>query len=57
MQSVRYRPVTVVKITNNLANTPQARVSVTSTGLTLVRVTSGVATTDTSVTPPADVSR
>jgi hypothetical protein len=50
VQSVRYRPVTALKIINNLANTPQSRVSVTSTGLTLVRVTSGVTTTDTSVT-------
>jgi hypothetical protein len=31
VQSVRYRPVTVLKVINNLANTPQARVSVTST--------------------------
>jgi hypothetical protein len=50
VQSVRYRPVTALKIINNLANTPQARVSVTGTGLTLVRVTSGVVTTDTSIT-------
>jgi hypothetical protein len=50
VQSVRYRPVTVLKIINNLANTPQARVTVTATGLTLVRVTSGVTTTDTSIT-------
>jgi hypothetical protein len=50
VQSVRYRPVTVLKITNTLANTPQARVSITSVGLTLVRVTSGVVTTDTSIT-------
>jgi len=47
VQSVRYRPVTVVKIINNLANTPQARVSVTGTGLSLVTVTNGVATTQT----------
>src|SRR5438270_9220777 len=46
VQSVRYRPVTALKIINNLANTPQARVTVTSTGLTLERVTSGVKTTD-----------
>jgi hypothetical protein len=45
VQSVRYRPVTVVKVTNNLAGTPQARVSVTSTGLSLITVTSGVPTT------------
>jgi hypothetical protein len=47
VQSVRYRPVTGLKIINNLANTPQARVTVTSTGLSLVTVTSGVATTQT----------
>jgi len=45
VQSVRYRPVTVLKIINNLANTPQARASVTSTGLSLTTITSGVATT------------
>ncbi len=56
VQSVRYRPVTVLKITNTLANTPQARVSVTKTGLTLTRVTSGVSTTDTSVTFAANVT-
>jgi hypothetical protein len=50
VDSVRYRPVTVLKIQNTLANTPIARVSVTSTGLTLVRVTSGVKTIDTSIT-------
>jgi hypothetical protein len=44
VQSVRYRPVTVLKITNNLANTPQARVEVISAGLRLTRVTSGVQT-------------
>jgi hypothetical protein len=47
VQSVRYRPVTALKITNSLANTPQARVSVTATGLTLVTITSGVTTTQT----------
>jgi len=47
VQSVRYRPVTVLKIINNLANTPQARVAVTSTGLTLTWVTSGVSSTQT----------
>jgi hypothetical protein len=49
VQSVRYRPVTVLKIQNNLANTPIARVAVTSTGLTLTWVTAGVTTTNTSV--------
>jgi hypothetical protein len=47
VQSVRYRPVTALKILNNLASTPQARVSVTATGLTLVTVTNGVPTTQT----------
>lgn len=48
--SVRYRPVTVLKVQNNLASTPIARVRVTSTGLTLTRVTSGSIVTDSSVT-------
>jgi hypothetical protein len=47
VQSVRYRPVTVLKAINNLANTPQARVSVNPTGLTLQTVTAGVALTQT----------
>src|SRR5262245_29677217 len=45
VQSVRYRPVTVLKIICNRPNqgdTPQARVEVLSTGLRLTRVTSGV---------------
>src|ERR1700745_183906 len=50
VQSVRYRPVTVVKVTNTTAANVQARVSVTSAGLKLVRVNAGVRTTDTSVT-------
>src|SRR5207253_7196632 len=50
VQSVRYRPVTALKITNTLANTPIARVTVTSTGLTLLRTTSGVTSTDSSCT-------
>lgn len=56
VQSVRYRPVTVVKITNTIANTPQARASVTSTGLSLNRTTSGVNTTDTSITWAGNVT-
>src|SRR5271170_6588898 len=36
VQSVRYRPVTVIKITNNGANTPIARAQVTSAGITLI---------------------
>jgi hypothetical protein len=47
VKSVRYRPVVVLKVINNLANTPQARVAVTSTGITLTRITSGVTTTNT----------
>ncbi len=43
VQSVRYRPVTVLKIINHLVNTPQARVEVLNTGLRLTTVTSGVA--------------
>ena len=35
VKSVRYRPVTVLKIINNTASNTQARVQVTSTGLTL----------------------
>jgi len=51
VQSVRYRLVTVLKITNtNQALNQQARVAVTSTGLTLTRTASGVPSTDTSVT-------
>jgi hypothetical protein len=51
VDSVRYRPVTVLKIQNSdQATNQQARVTVTATGLTLVRVASGVKTTDTSIT-------
>jgi hypothetical protein len=56
VQSVRYRPVTVLKITNTQTANVQARVSVTSTGLTLVRVNAGVSTTDTSVTFAGNVT-
>jgi hypothetical protein len=51
VQSVRYRPVTVLYVqnTNQLQN-QQARVSVTSTGLSLFRMASGISSTDTSVT-------
>ena len=45
VESVRYRPVTVLKITNTDAANVQARVSIISTGLKLVRVTAGVKTT------------
>jgi len=47
VESVRYRPVTVLKIINNAASTnQQARVTVTSTGLTLMRMASGVKSVD-----------
>lgn len=43
VQSVRYRQTTVFKVQNtNTATNQQARASVTSTGITLVRVASGV---------------
>jgi hypothetical protein len=48
VQAVRYRPVTVLKITNTIAANVQARVSVLSTGLQLVSVSAGVKTTVTS---------
>ncbi len=48
IQSVRYRPVTVLKVINNDTGTnQQARVTVTSTGLSLVRVASGTSSTST----------
>jgi hypothetical protein len=50
VQSVRYRPVTVLKVTNTDPTNVQARAMVTSNGLTLVRVKNGVKFTDTSVT-------
>jgi hypothetical protein len=51
VESVRYRPVTVLKVINNdQATNQQARVTVTKDGLTLVRVASGVRSVDTSVT-------
>ncbi len=50
VQSVRYRPVTVLKIGNSDPSNVQARVSVTSTGLKLYRFQNGASSTDTSVT-------
>jgi hypothetical protein len=51
VQSVRYRPVTVLKVMNVLpATNQQARVSVTSVGLKLFRMASGVSSTDTTCT-------
>jgi hypothetical protein len=56
VDSCRYRPVTVLKITNTTTANVQARVQVTSTGLTLIRVNAGVKTTDTSVTFAGNVT-
>ncbi len=56
VQSVRYRPVTVLKVTNTDSTNVQAHVSVTSTGITLVRVKNGVKSTDTSVTFAGNVT-
>ena len=50
VQSVRYRPVTVLKIINTSSANQQARVTVTATGLTLQRIASGVSSVDSSVT-------
>jgi hypothetical protein len=54
--SVRYRPVTVLKVINNLANTPIARVQVTATGVALTRVTSGVVSNDGTIAFATNVS-
>ena len=56
VQACRYRPVTVLKVINSLANTPIARVTVTSTGITCQRTTSGVVTTDGSPTFAGNVT-
>jgi hypothetical protein len=51
VSSVRYRPVTVIKVNNtNTALNQRATVQITSTGLTLTRVASGVVSSDTSIT-------
>jgi hypothetical protein len=51
VESVRYRPVTVLKIINNAASTnQQARVTVTSIGLTLTLMASGLKSVDTTST-------
>src|SRR6266542_1659170 len=46
VQSVRYRQTIVLQATNTSASVQQARVSITSTGLSLIRVASGIATTN-----------
>src|SRR5207253_2132019 len=56
LDSVRYRPVTVIKVINNTTTNQQARVAVTTTGLTLTRVSNGVKSTDTSVTWASNVT-
>src|SRR5438309_4332387 len=57
VQAVRYRPATVLKVTNADGTTnQQARVSVTSAGLTLTSVASGVKTTDASGTLAGNVT-
>jgi hypothetical protein len=51
VKSVRYRPVTVLKVINaNALLNQQARVAVTSTGLQCTRTASGVPTTETLLT-------
>jgi hypothetical protein len=51
VEAVRYRPVTVLKVINtNTVLNQQARVQVTSTGLNLIRVASGVKSTDAGAT-------
>ncbi len=51
IQSVRYRPVTVLKIiNNNVTQNQQARVWITSTGLQCWRMASGSPTTETLLT-------
>jgi hypothetical protein len=51
VQSVRYRPVTVLKIiNNNTASIQRATVQVTATSITLTSVASGVISTDVSST-------
>jgi hypothetical protein len=47
---VAYAPTTVLRIRNTSASNQRATVAVTSTGLTLTRVASGITTSDTSVT-------
>ena len=56
VDSVRYRPVTVLKITNTTVANVQARAIVTSTGISLVRVSAGVKTTEALQTFAANVS-
>src|SRR5262249_2973364 len=57
VESVRYRPVTVVKVQNaDQATNQRAYVQVMATGLKLVRVASGVTLNDTSITWSANAT-
>jgi hypothetical protein len=56
VKSVRYRPVTVLKVQNSKVNTPQARAQITSTALVLTSITSGVASTDATLTFAGNVT-
>jgi hypothetical protein len=47
---VAHNPTTVLEVTNTSSSNQRATVSVTSTGLTLVRVASGTVTTDSTIT-------
>src|SRR4051812_24597925 len=53
---VAYDPVAVLRLTNTSASNQRATVAVTSSGLTLVRVASGVSSTDTPVTLAGNVT-
>jgi hypothetical protein len=50
VERVAYAPETVLEIENTSGSNQRATVTVTDTGLTLIRVASGTTTTDTSVT-------
>lgn len=56
VERVAYDPEVVLTVTNTSAANQRATVHVTATGLTLVRVASGVTTTDTSVTFAGNVT-
>jgi len=56
VERVAYGPEIVLTVTNTSASNQRATVQVTSTGLTLVRVASGVTSSDASVTFAANVT-
>lgn len=56
VERVATSPMAVLSITNTSSTNQRATVQATSTGLTLVRVASGVTTTDTSVTWASNVT-